>query len=261
MTRTKRWNWSKSGPWVKDCDMLNEDHSHTPQDIKARLEQGPDVSYLREWVYGGIDGVVTTFAVVAGVSGAALSPAIVLILGLANLVGDGFSMAAGCYSSTKTDSDNYERLRLAENRHIDQFPAGEKEEIRQIYAAKGFAGEDLDTIVRMISADREAWIEVMMEGEYGLAPVLKKPLSAAAHTFAAFALCGAMPLLPFLLGLPHAAVLALFLAALTFFAIGSFKSRWSVSAWWKHGFETMTIGLGAAGLAYLIGYGLKGLGL
>ncbi|MEZ5918809.1 MAG: VIT1/CCC1 transporter family protein [Alphaproteobacteria bacterium] len=73
-----------------------------PQEsIAERLKEGPRALHLREWVYGGIDGVVTTFAIVAGVVGANLSPLIVVILGIANLVGDGFSMAAGAYSSAK----------------------------------------------------------------------------------------------------------------------------------------------------------------
>ena len=108
---------------------LLHEHQHTPEAIRARLSESPSSPYLKEWVYGGIDGVVTTFAVVAGVVGAGLSPIVIVILGLANLVGDGFSMAAGCYSGTKTDSDNYERLRAIEISHIERYPEGEREEV------------------------------------------------------------------------------------------------------------------------------------
>lgn len=62
-------------------------------------------TYLPEFVYGGMDGAVTTFAVVAGTVGAALSPTIVIILGFANLFADGFSMAASNYLSTKSGHD------------------------------------------------------------------------------------------------------------------------------------------------------------
>ncbi len=130
-----------------------KDHDHSPEAIAARLNEGPKALYLREWVYGGIDGVVTTFAIVAGVVGAGLSANIVLILGLANLLADGFSMAAGSYSATKADKDNYKRLRNREVQHIRDHYDGEIEETRQIFAAKGFEGEELDTMVKSISKD------------------------------------------------------------------------------------------------------------
>ncbi len=241
--------------------MLEHDHSHAPDAIRDRLAKGPKPNYMREWVYGGIDGIVTTFAIVAGVTGASLSPAIVIILGIANLIGDGFSMAAGAYSSARTDEDIYERLREIENNHIDNNPDGEKEEIRQIYAAKGFQGKDLERVVDVVSQNRNAWIDVMMQEEYGVSQTLKPPYKTGLHTFGAFVLCGAVPLLPYAFALPHAFYLALCLSALTFFGIGSVKSRWSVHTWWRQGMETLIIGIAAAGLAFLIGYFLRGLGL
>lgn len=241
--------------------MTKLEHEHTPEAIRERLSEGPDISYLREWVYGAVDGVVTTFAIIAGVTGASLSPVIVVILGLANLIGDGFSMAASAYSSARTDEDIYKRLRTIEQRHIISDPAGEAEEIRQIYAKKGFEGKDLENVVTVITGDRKTWIDVMMQEEYGVGRALKPPLKIGVHTFAAFVACGAVPLLPFVLGLPQAFGWATGLAALTFFAIGSFKSHWAVQSWWRQGLETLAIGMTAAGLAYLIGYGLRAWGL
>lgn len=240
--------------------MLEQDHAHTPEAIRARLSKGPNAHYLREWVYGGIDGVVTTFAIIAGVTGASLSPVIVVILGFANLIGDGFSMAAGAYSSAKADVDNYERLRKVEEHHIDKNPEGEREEIRQIYAKMGFTGENLERVVETIAENKDVWIDVMMHEEYGIRPELKTPMKTGLHTFGSFVLCGLMPLLPFIFNLPYAFACSLVLAGLTFFGIGSFKSRWSIHKWWRQGLETFTIGATAAGLAFLIGYLLRGLG-
>jgi VIT1/CCC1 family predicted Fe2+/Mn2+ transporter len=241
--------------------VLTQEHLHTPGAIKERLNKGPKAHYLKEWVYGGIDGVVTTFAIIAGVIGANLSPAIVVILGVANLIGDGFSMAAGAYSSAKTSIDNYEHLRSIEELHIANNPEGEREEIRQIFSKKGFKGENLDHIIKTITENRQTWVDVMIKEEYGVGQEIKTPLKTGLHTFGAFALCGLMPLLPFILSLPHAFSIALFLSSLTFFAIGSFKSRWSTHHWWGQGLQTMFIGLAAAGLAFYIGYLLRGLGL
>lgn len=235
-------------------------HAHTPEAIRARLARGPKVNYLRDWVYGGIDGVVTTFAIVAGVVGASLSPAIVLILGFANLIGDGFSMAASNYSGTKTEIDNYDRLRKIERRHIDRYRDGEVEEIRQIYKAKGLSGEDLENVVTAVTGNENLWLDVMLFEEYGVTPFQRTAIKAALSTFAAFIICGAMPLLPFMFGFGSAFIYALAFSALTFFAIGSFKSIWSVQSWWRSGLETTLIGLSAAGLAFLIGWLLRGLG-
>lgn len=238
---------------------LIKDHQHSPEAIQARLRAGPKASYLRDWVYGGIDGVVTTFAIAAGAVGADLSPSVVLILGLANLVGDGFSMAAANYSGTRAEIDNYERLRESEIRHIGQFPEGEKEEIRQIYAAKGLTGEELERMVGTVTGNRDMWLDVMLMEEFGAAPLQRSSFYAALSTFTAFVVCGTMPLVPFLFSAPGSFAYATILSALTFFAIGSFKSIWSVRAWWRSGTETMLIGLCAAGLAFVIGWGLRGL--
>ncbi len=234
-----------------------KDHTHKPTEIEQRLQQGPTANYLKEWVYGGIDGVVTTFAIVAGVVGASLSPMIVLILGLANLIADGFSMAAGCYSATKADSDNYWRLRTREETHVKNFRDGEIEETRIILRNKGFEGEELEQMVHAISKDHDSWIEWMMQEEYGLSRPIHTPMHAALHTFAAFVICGSMPVFPFLFGFPHAIYWALFFSGITFFAIGSLKSMWSIHRWWKEGFSTLIIGMIAASLSYAIGYALK----
>jgi VIT1/CCC1 family predicted Fe2+/Mn2+ transporter len=235
------------------------EHEHSEQAIARRLSGAPSFSYLRDWVYGGIDGAVTTFAIVAGVVGAQLSNRVVLILGVANLVADGFSMAASNYSGTKTEHEEQAHLRAIEERHIDAVPDGEREEIRQIFRGKGFHGQDLERAVDVITADRDRWVNTMLAEEYGLPKAVRSPLKAAASTFASFVLCGAVPLLPFLVEAPAKFQLSIVMTALVFFLIGSTKSRWSPVSWWRSGAETLAIGLGAAALAFLIGYALKGL--
>src|SRR5688572_12463591 len=85
-------------------------HQHTPEDIARRLLAGPRSSHIRDFIYGGIDGTVTTFAVVSGVVGAGLASETVIILGCANLLADGFSMAASNYLGTKTEHDEKKRI-------------------------------------------------------------------------------------------------------------------------------------------------------
>jgi VIT1/CCC1 family predicted Fe2+/Mn2+ transporter len=239
---------------------------HTPEAIRRRLDAGPEHTYLRDFVYGSIDGVVTTFAVVAGVAGAGLAWGIVVILGVANLVADGFSMAVGNFLGTRAERQWHDRLRQIELEHIAHYPEGEREEIRQIFASKGFAGDDLERAVGVITADVRRWVDVMLTEELGISLNGPKPLRAACTTFVAFVLAGSLPLVAFVLrlGAPGELVRNPFswsagMALLAFFLIGTFKSRYVLQRWWVAGAETAAIGATAAGLAYGVGWLLKGL--
>lgn len=233
------------------------EHSHSPEAIAHRLAVAPQSSYLRDWVYGGIDGAVTTFAVVSGVIGAALEPRIILVLGIANLAGDGFSMAAGNFVGTRTELAEREQLAATEARHIDEHPEGEREEVRQIYRAKGLEGRALEDVVAAVTASRERWVATMLVEEYGLSPIARSPLRAAGATFSAFVLAGLVPLLPWLFGSARPFLHASLFTAAVFFAIGSLKARWSVRPAWISGLETLAIGAAASGLAFAIGKALS----
>lgn len=231
------------------------EHSHAAEAIRDRLARGPRSNYLRDWIYGGIDGAVTTFAIVAGVVGADFSATVLLILGFANLLADGFAMAAGNYIGTKSERDEYDRVLAIEQKHIALVPEGEREEIRQIFSAKGFSGDDLERVVAVITSDLVLWAKTMATEEYGLAPTQRSPVSAALSTFAAFILCGCVPLLSYLwAGGLIACVLA---TGSTFFFVGAIKSRWSSTGWLRSGLEAFLIGMSAAAVAFAAGYGLR----
>lgn len=239
-------------------------HDHSVEAIRERLEQGPAPSYLRDWVYGGIDGAVTTFAIVAGVVGADLATGVILVLGAANVLADGFSMAASNFTGTKTEREEFERLKAHEERQIVRNPEGEISEVREIFRVKGFDGSDLERIVQVITADPTVWVNTMLAEEYGLPMTERSPLHAALSTFAAFLLCGMVPMVPYILSpwliaRGTASFWSIGMTALTFFAIGSAKSRWSLMSWWRSGAETTAIGLLAAAIAFLVGYGLRSL--
>lgn len=99
-----------------------------------------------------------------------------LVLGLANLMADGFAMGAGNYSATKAELDDYGRLLAIERKHIALEPSGEREEIRQIFGLKGFSGAELERIVDVISSDEDLWAKTMAIEEYGLSPAVKSVL-------------------------------------------------------------------------------------
>jgi len=231
---------------------LNE-HGHSHAEIVARLDAKTDSTRLRDAIFGGIDGTVTTFAIVAGVQGAGLSPGIVVALGLANVLADGFSMAAGNYSGTKAVSDDRRRLWKVEERHVRENPAGERDELELILARKGLRGRVLKDACDMITEDEEQWIAMMMAEEYGLPTVEERPIRAALVIFSAFVVAGMFPLFPYLLGLSTAFSWSIGLAAFTFFGIGAIKARWSLTPWWRSGLETLLIGGLAAVLAFGVG--------
>lgn len=240
-----------------DGHMISE---HSPEAIRARLDGHQKHSYLGDAVLGGIDGCVTTFAVVTGAMGAGFSSVVVIILGFANLLADGFSMAVGNYQGTKSDHEFVEKARRSEERQIDVYPQGEKEEIRQIYARKGFAGETLEKIVNVITGNRKLWVDTMLREELGLQIEGPSPLKAAFVTFSAFIAVGLVPLVPFLFSFVDHNITFLASAiatSLAFFGIGSVKGHLLHRSRLWGGLETWFVGSGAAALSYLVGAWLR----
>jgi len=141
---------------------------HTPEAIRKRIESNHSQDYLKDSIYGAIDGAVTTFAVVSSVIGAGLGSGIEIILGLAKLLADGFSMATGNFVGTRAENQSQRKTRREEEVEIESSPACEKKEIRQIYAAKGFEGETLETIVKVITSNKKRWLDTMMQEEHGV---------------------------------------------------------------------------------------------
>lgn len=230
------------------------EHGHTPDEIAERLAQDTKPGLLKDSIYGGIDGAVTTFAIVAGVEGAGLPDIVIIALGIANVLADGFSMAASNYSGTKAERDNIARLREVERRHIREDPGGEREEIRQILAMKGLSGTVLEEATDAITAKEKTWIDMMMVDEYGTPPIDPNPLPAALATFGAFLVCGMVPLIPFIFDMPNPFLGSMIATAIVFFCIGAAKSFWALFSWWRSGLETLGIGAAAAAISYGAGY-------
>jgi VIT1/CCC1 family predicted Fe2+/Mn2+ transporter len=241
------------------------EHSHDPKAIAARLHTGPAHNYLRDFIYGAIDGAITTFAIVSGVAGAGLSSGVVIIMGLANLLADGFSMGVSNYLGTRAEDQLRDKIRAQEARHIRLYPEGEREEVRQIFALKGFADDALKQVVEVITADEERWIDTMVQEEYGLSLKGGQPLVAGSVTFSAFVLVGALPLAAFLINwispdaIAEPFAVSAALTMLAFFVIGVIKSGYVRQSRLRGGLETVAVGGIAALLAYSIGGALSGL--
>lgn len=242
---------------TNETDLQKE---HDPGVIEERLRSLPHPSLLSDAVLGGIDGAVTTFAVVAGAVGASFSHGVAVILGVANLVADGFSMAVSNFEAIRSKTEEIERVRKIEEHHIEHIPEGETEEIRQIYAKKGFKGKDLEKIVSVITSDKKLWVDTMLVEEWGLQLSVSSPLKSGLTTFFSFLAVGSIPLIPFLLGwgdIKEAFVLSSGLTAVAFFGIGLLKGWILNRSVLRAGLQTLIMGGLAASLAYFIGYWLR----
>ncbi|MGB5693806.1 MAG: VIT1/CCC1 transporter family protein [Flavobacteriaceae bacterium] len=224
---------------------------HRP--LKNRFEK-----YLGEFVYGGIDGCVTTFAVVAGSVGAGLDSAIIIVLGFANLLADGFAMSVGAYLSSKSNKDNYQKYRQIEYREIKDTPEDEREEIRQIYRAKGFSGDLLEQVVQVITSDKDRWVNDMMREELEMFDEDKSPIAIGAVTYISFIFIGLIPLIIYVVDLfyplnENLFLISSILTALGFLIIGLFKAHVNHTFYWKGMLETLLLGGIAAVVAYYVG--------
>jgi vacuolar iron transporter family protein len=250
---------------MRRLSRLSLKRTHTPEAISQRLHSGPRQSYLKDMVFGAIDGSITTFAIVSGVAGAGLSSSIVIVLGLANLLADGFSMAASNFLGTRAENAFRASMREREESEIDIYPEGEKEEVRQIFAMKGFEGQSLDHVVEVITSNRTLWVDTMMQEEHGLSPENTSEWWSAGVTFVSFVVAGALPLVTFLLNyfvpemIDSPFLISALLTALCFALVGLGKGHFTSAGYGLSVVETLVVGGVAAALAYAVGYGLQSL--
>ncbi len=229
---------------------------HRPDRIRERISAPGGASPLGDVVLGATDGIITTFAVVAGSAGGRLSTDVVIVLGMANLIADGFSMAVSNYLGTRSRREEVEKAKEDESWQIDSYPLGEYREIREIFARKGFRGPTLDRIVNTIARNREVWIDTMLEEELNLQRVPASPRRAAFVTFIAFLFFGFIPLIPFVFPLPagqHLFVISSGLSAAAFALLGVWKGVMLRRPALRSGLQTFLIGSIAALLAYGVG--------
>ena len=249
-------------------DMKGSEHAHTAEAIAEAAERhgGAGSKYLGEMVYGGLDGIVTTFAVVSGVAGAQLGTPVILILGLANLFADGFSMATGSYLSTKSEHEYYRKEWQREAWEVEHFPDGERAELAAVYGQRGYSEDEARQLVDIQSREPRRWVKAMMVDELGMLEDESNPLLHGVATFVAFLLAGSLPLVIYLLGLgftiPHAVTfpISMTLSGLALFALGAMKVLVTKLNPVRSGFEMLIVGGLAAGVAYAVGALLKGIG-
>lgn len=229
---------------------------HRHLKTKPHLDQVSTAGkYLADMVYGANDGIITTFAVVAGTAGASLSPVVTIILGFSNLLADGISMGASDYLGLKSEKDFIKSERKKEYWEISHLKQEEINEIRKDFESKGFKGEDLSHAIDIITSNKKVWVDTMMKDELGLIDTPKNdPKKHALATFVSFAVAGLFPLLPFLIPNNFDKFLAsTIVGAITLFAVGASRSFITTVNWFRGGVEMLTIGSATALVAYFVG--------
>lgn len=231
-----------------------QEAAHAAQDTHAQQTSG---RYLADFILGANDGLITTFAVVSGSVGARLPAAVVVILGLANLLADGLSMGLGNYLGQKSERDYARRQREYEEHEVRHFPAMERREVREILRRWGLEGATLEAATAAVTADPRRWVDFMMREELGI--IEDHPASPGRRglaTFIAFVVVGFLPLLPYLIGSAGGRALAWSagVTAVSLFTVGAWRSRVTVQSWWWGGVQMLLVGGTAAAVAYAVGY-------
>lgn len=226
---------------------------------------------MKTMLFGGLDGIITTFAVVAGAGGGGLSVPVVLIMGFSSLVADALSMGVGDALSTKAEVEVAERERRREEWEFDNYPQGEIEEMIELYIQRGVPADDARTIVQTMAKHKDFFLDIMMVDELGMEPPeppgTKRCLAdhwvSGLYCFTAFLICGSVPLLGYVAFMPVTSDTGILfgiscgLTAATLFLLGALKSRYTTKSWWLSGLEILIMGAFTASAAYLIGWGVE----
>src|SRR6266850_731165 len=210
---------------------------------------------LRDVILGGQDGLVNMLGIALGVVAAGGSSHVLVVTGIVAAITESISMGAVAYTSFGSDRDFYLAEKKREQSEVSSRPEEEREEIREIYAAKGFRGQLLDDVVSTITSNRETWVSTMMDEELHLQPVEQQSLLRSAVVVTVATLIGHLiTLVPFMVVTRTPAIIAaIALSAVTLFAVGVYSAKTLIGDWLRSGLQMVAIGLGAAAVGFLIG--------
>jgi cytidyltransferase-like protein len=248
--------------------ILHSDHVQTDEfkllqqkridEKKRRLDKG---EYLRDFVYGANDGIITTFAVVTGAVGASLPAGVIVILGVANLIADGFSMGASSILSTLSEKNFHRSIRMEQERDVLENPEIAKEEVRHVLRRWDTPKEVLESMMLAITRSKRRWTDFVLREEYNITDEdTENPIKHGVATFIAFVIVGTLPLVPYLFGVraEHQFMVSIIATAIALFVTGSAQSLLTNKKWWlKTGTQMLLLGGVAAFISYGVGYLIK----
>ncbi len=206
-------------------------------------------------ILGGQDGLVNVLGIVLGLAAATNDARIVIIAGLAALFAESIAMAAVAFTSNQAEAEFYEAEKKRELWEIKNWPEKEKQEVKEIFANYGLKGKALTDVVKIITSNKKAWLNIMMSEELGLTKIEKsKPLKSAIVVGLSAVAGSLVPLIPFyLFPVSQALIVALIFSAIVLFTTGAIKAKLTGRFWFRSGFELFAIGMLAALAGYLVG--------
>mmetsp|Transcript_10760 Transcript_10760/g.17637 ORF Transcript_10760/g.17637 Transcript_10760/m.17637 type:complete len:284 (-) Transcript_10760:41-892(-) len=232
--------------------------------VEGHREDGDSIKSI---VYGGLDGVLTAFAIISGAAGGSLSPTTVLVLGVSNIFADAFAMGVGDTVSTIAYHEHVAQERRRECWEFENYPEGEIEEMIELYEQRGLPKDKASVVVNTMAKYKEFFIDIMMCEELQLKVPDERddPYKDGFVTFLSFLIFGMLPLAGYILCpllLPSASSQLLFgcacvITMVVLFSLGAFKSKFSASTWYYSGFEFLALGSAAALTSYFIGLIVK----
>lgn len=244
-------------------------YSHISSDYhdnrKNEEQHQTEGGLLKPIIFGGLDGILTAFAIVAGAAGGALDPSVVLILGFSNIFADALSMGVGEFLSSKAENEWILSEREREMWEMDNYPEGEVQEMIDIYVEKGMGREDAEMVIHAMSKYKDFFVDVMMAEELELRVPdddhVRTSMKEGFIMFWSFAIFGSLPLLGYVIipvSFPELEEESLFASAcivtgVVLFIMGCVKSNFSATSWYFSGMETLLLGGACATVAYTIG--------
>jgi vacuolar iron transporter family protein len=246
-------------------ELIPEESAHsrgTDADGSEESWHGGGVESIRNVIYGFNDGLTATLGVLAGVGGATVDPHVVLVGGVAAMTASGVSMAGGAYLATKSQREIYEDQLAREAAEIEAMPEFEREELKDIYRAKGLTESEAETVVSRITKDKRIWLETQAREELGLdAGQFENPTREAVVAGVATLFGGLIPVLGYLFGRAVAGprpLLALVITAVIcvscLFLVGSARSFLTGKNATRSGLEMTLVGSVVAVITYGVGY-------
>jgi VIT1/CCC1 family predicted Fe2+/Mn2+ transporter len=229
-----------------------------------RVKKSKHGRYIKSIVYGGLDGIITTFAVVSGAAGAELGASVILILGFANLVADGISMGFGDYLSSRAESEYKQNQRKAAEHSFDSNKKRQRERLKVLFKRKGFSEHDASTVAEIFSKKKRAFIDQMLK-ERGIVQKDGIAYKKGMYTFFSFMFFGVIPLSTYVfaplleIGVEYTFGVAWLFTAFTLFFLGAMKTKITQKNWFYSGLEMLGIGGFSAVAAYMVGSFLHGL--
>ncbi|CAJ1961113.1 unnamed protein product [Cylindrotheca closterium] len=247
------------------------DGKRTSSQNKEETWHQTEGGFLKPIIFGGLDGILTSFAIVAGAAGGGLSPEVVMVLGFSNIFADALSMGVGEFLSSKATNEWILSERKREEWEMENYPEGEIQEMIDIYKEKGMEHEDAKLVIETMAKYKDFFVDLMMAQELELQVPdedhVEESMREGVVMFLSFASFGAMPLLGYVIipaSFPQLGNDTLFAAAcivtgLVLFFLGSVKSKFANMNWFTSGLETLLLGGCCATVAFTIGHYINGL--